>query len=91
METQGYTNRQFMIFNVSELNQINFTEVLETSSETVRRSVNGTKTFVKWDGENVPTSVDALTTKEGPYTYEEILSILSTTAWTDTNQVIGGL
>jgi hypothetical protein len=91
METQGYTNRQFMIFNVSELNQINFTEVLETSSETVRRSVNGTKTFVKWDGENVPTSVDALTTKEGPYTYEEILSILSTTAWTDTNQVIGGM
>jgi hypothetical protein len=80
-----------MIFNVSELNQINFTEVLETSSETVRRSVNGTKTFVKWDGENVPTSVDALTTKEGPYTYEEILSILSTTAWTDTNQVIGGM
>jgi hypothetical protein len=91
METQGYTNRQFMIFNVSELNQINFTEVLETSSETVRRSVNGTKTFVKWDGENVPTSVDAITTKEGPYTYEEILSILSTTAWTDTNQVIGGM
>ena len=91
MGIQGYTNRQFMIFNVSELNQINFTEVLETSSETVRRSVNGTKTFVKWDGENVPTSVDALTTKEGPYTYEEILSILSTTAWTDTNQVIGGM
>ena len=91
METQGYTNRQFMIFNVSELNQINFTEVLETSSETLRRSVNGTKTFVKWDGENVPTSVYALTTKEGPYTYEEILSILSTTAWTDTNQVIGGM
>jgi hypothetical protein len=47
METQEYTNRQFMIFNVSELNQINFTEVLETSSETVRRSVDGTKTFVK--------------------------------------------
>jgi hypothetical protein len=91
MGIQEYTNRQFMIFNVSELNQINFTEVLETSSETLRRSVNGTKTFVKWDGENVPTSVDALTTKEGPYTYEEILSILATTAWTDTNQVIGGM
>lgn len=91
MGTQEYTNRQFMIFNVSELNQINFTEVLETSSETLRRSVNGTKTFVKWDEVNVPTSVDALTTKEGPYTYEEILSILSTTAWTDTNQVIGGM
>ena len=43
METQNYTNREFMIFNVSELNQIDFTQVHETSQDTVRRSVNGIK------------------------------------------------
>ena len=75
------TNREFMIFNVSELNQIDFTQVLETSSETVRKSVDKTKTFVKWDGEIIPSSVDSLTTKEGPYTYEEMLLILSTQEW----------
>jgi hypothetical protein len=80
METQEYTNRQFMIFNVSELNQINFTQVLETSSETVRRSVDGTKTFVKWEGDQ-PAFISTLTTKEGPYTYSEILSILATPEW----------
>lgn len=80
METQEYTNRQFMIFNVSELNQINFTQVLETSSETVRRSVDGTKTFVKWEGDE-PSFISTLTTKEGPYTYDEILSILVTPEW----------
>jgi hypothetical protein len=69
-----------MIFNVSELNQINFTQVLETSSETVRRSVDGTKTFVKWEGDQ-PSLISTLTTKEGPYTYDEILSILATPEW----------
>lgn len=79
-----YENREFMIFNVSELNQINFNEILETSADTVRRSVNATKTFVKWDG-TIPQCVENLTTKEGPYTYNEILVILATPEWTDPN------
>jgi hypothetical protein len=89
METQlqDYENRKFMIFNVSELPQINFTQVLETSSETVRRSVDGTKTFVKWDGA-MPQCVVDLTTSEGPYTYEEILAILATPEWTDPNPMM---
>ena len=73
-----------MIFNVSELDQIVFTEVLETSIDTVRKSVDKTKTFVKWDG-TTPECVANLTTKEGPYTYDEILVILATPEWTDPN------
>ncbi len=46
----SYENREFMIFNVSELNKINFNEVLETSAETVRKSVDESKTLVKWEG-----------------------------------------
>jgi hypothetical protein len=86
-ELQEYDNRRFMIFNVSELNQIDFNTVLETSADTVRKSVDETKTFVKWDG-TMPTCVSNLTTKEGPYTYEEILTILSTPEWTDPNPII---
>lgn len=87
METQDYEQRQFMIFNVSELPLIDFTQVLETSADTVRKSIDGTKTFVKWDGNTIPSSVDSLTTKEGPYTYEEILVILSGPEWTS-NEII---
>mgnify|MGYP001153005155 FL=1 len=78
-----YSNRRFMIFNVSELGDVDFSQVLETSANTVRKSVDETKTFVKWNGETIPSSVDALTTKEGPYTYSEILTILATPEWTD--------
>ena len=83
-----YNNRHFMIFSVTELPNINFTQVHETSIDTVRKSVDETKTFVKWDGDNIPSSVEALTTKEGPYTYEEILIILSTEEWTNPNPII---
>jgi hypothetical protein len=86
---EGYDNREFMIFNVSELGTINFTQVLETSADTVRKSVNQTKTFVKWDGQVIPQCVQDLTTKEGPYTYNEMLTILSTPEWTDPNPMEG--
>ena len=77
-----------MIFNVTELPNIDFNQVCETSIDTVRKSVDETKTFVKWDGDIIPSSVEALTTKEGPYTYDEILVILATPEWTDPNPML---
>ena len=87
METQNYENREFMIFNVSELPQIDFTQVCETSIDTVRKSIDGTKTFVKWDGA-IPSSVESLTTKEGLYTYEEILTILNGPEWANPEPIL---
>jgi hypothetical protein len=82
-QNQNYSNRNFMILNVSEINKINFDEVLESSSQWLRKSVNNQKTLIKWDGNTIPTSVQTLTTSEGPYTYDEMVSILSTPEWTD--------
>jgi hypothetical protein len=76
-----YDNRQFAIFSTTELNQIDFTEVLETSAETCRVSTDGNLTFVKCDTETPPPSVQALTTIQGFYTYEEMLDILSGEEW----------
>lgn len=76
-----YENRKYLIFPVSQLDVIDFTQVGETSAETVRKSIDETKTFVKWDGEQ-PSFVSQLTDTEGPYTYEEILNILSSEEWT---------
>ena len=87
METQDYENRQFMIFNVSELDDIDFNQVLETSKDTVRKSIDETKTFVKWEG-NIPSSIQSLTTKEGPYTYNEMLTILEGPEWTSNEPMI---
>ena len=84
-----YTDREFMIFPVSELNKIDFDQVLETSADTVRKSVDGLKTFVKWNGSVAPICISTLTGTEGPYTYDEILTILATPEWTDPNPPMG--
>jgi hypothetical protein len=78
---QEYENRRFVIFNVTEISQIDFNQVYETDPETMRISVDGTKTFVKYDLPE-PSSVAGLTTKSQEYTYEEILAILNTEEWT---------
>lgn len=79
-------NRTFVIFSVSELDLIDFSQVLETSADTVRKSVDGLSTFVKWDGENIPPCVLDLTTKGNYLTYEEILAVLSGPEWTEPMQ-----
>ena len=78
-----YDNRKYIIFSTSELDKINFDEVLETSAETVRKSVDETKTFVKWDGDQIPSSVQTLQTKTTVYNHEQILQILSTDEWVE--------
>ena len=83
-----YEQRNFMIFSTSETGSIDFNEVLETSAETLRLSVDGSKSFVKWDSETIPTSVNSLTTKEGPYTYEEIVTILTGSFWVDDSEIV---
>jgi len=75
--------KYYIIFNVSELDKIDFEQVFETSIETVRKSVDGTLTFVKYKDEAMPSSVVSLETKVGPYSHTEILEILSTPEWTN--------
>ena len=76
-----YENRSFAIFSTTEIDKVDFSLVCETSADTLRKSVDESKTFVKWDGEQ-PEFVSELTTLEGPYTYTEILEILSGAEWT---------
>lgn len=82
----SYENRKYVIFNVSELGSVNFDEVLETSADTVRKSLDESKTFVKFEG-SMPSSINALTTKTQEYTHSEILTILAGAEWTDPNPV----
>ena len=73
--------KYYVIFNVSEIDKIDFNQVFETSIDTVRKSVDETKTFVKYDMP-MPSSVASLTSKSQEYTYDEILTILATPEWT---------
>lgn len=82
---RNFDDLRYMIVLVSEVDQVDFSQVFETSPDTLRISVDGLKTFFKWEGET-PSSIEALTYKEGEFTHTEILNILNSPEWvTDPN------
>ena len=79
-EENGLT---YVTLDTSEADQLDFSQIEQTSIETLRLSVDGTQTIVKWLSENgVPSSVAALTTKGAYMTHDEALALMSTEAWT---------
>lgn len=76
-------NRQYVIIDASEVSSVNFDQVLETSAETLRFSVDRSKTFVKFEGET-PTFLEGKT----QYSHSEILEILSNENWTAPTEVL---
>ncbi len=77
--SHSYENRDSVIFNISEIAKVDFSQILETFE--LKKSVDGTKVFIKWEHGFPPSFLDSLTTKEGPYTYEEIGEIMLTSEW----------
>jgi hypothetical protein len=74
-------NTQYIIFNISEIKLIDFTQVNEDSTDTIRLSNDQTKSFVSWNTDSAPSFVSNLTTGEGPYTYDQIMNVLDTVDW----------
>ena len=60
-----YSNRCYVIFNTSELQSVDFNQVYETSADTVRKSVDGSKRLSnsiqkKWTLQNTPMKLPIL-------------------------------
>ena len=68
----------YVIYNMVDVSSINFSQVEETSEETLRISIDGTKTVLKFIGET-PGFLVGLQ----QYTHAEALAIMGTPEWTD--------
>ena len=71
-------SRKYVIINANEVDSVNFDQVDETSESTIRFSLDGSKTFVKFDSDTTPSFLEGKT----QYTHSEILAILATDEWT---------
>lgn len=73
--------RKFIIIPADKISEINFAEVEETSADTLRYTLDKTKTFIKYSTAEMPESIQAIQGRSKPYTYEEFLNILQTPQW----------
>ena len=74
-------SRKYVIINADEVDSVDFSQVDETSADTVRYSLDGSLSFVKFDTDTTPSFLVGKT----QYTHSEILTILATDEWTNPN------
>ena len=74
-------SRKYVIISADEVDSVDFSQVDEMSADTIRYSLDGSKTFVKFDSDTTPSFLDGKT----QYSHSEILAILATDEWTDPN------
>ena len=75
-----YENRKWVIISKDEVSSVDFSQVLETSADTLRYSLDESKTFVKYEG-----GQPSFLSGKAEYSHSEILAILNDTdgEWTD--------
>ena len=71
-------SRNYVIIDASEVSSVDFDQVLETSADTLRFSLDGSKTFVKFEGDT-----PSFLAGETANTHSEMLEILAGEEWTD--------
>ena len=76
-------NRQYVIIDASEVSSVDFNKVLETSEDTLRFSIDGSKTFVKFEGDTPSFLVG-----KPKLTNSEIVEILSGPDWFLTQDIL---
>ena len=71
--------KKYVIFNYSDADLVDYTQVYETSKDTLAVSNLG-KTFVKYSG-SIPSSVDSLPNRSNVLTHTQIKLILKEDEW----------
>ena len=77
-----YDDRKYVILNASEVGTINFSQVMETSANTLRYSVDGSKTFVKFEG-----STPSFLSGKTAYSYSDFKIAIDNADWIENFRV----
>lgn len=72
-----YSNRKWVIVNVSDITDEMIFNAIQSSMDTLRKTLDGSKAILKFDGDT-PSCFDGLTT----YNHTEILEELAKSDWT---------
>ena len=73
-----YSNRHWIIIDVSAITDEMICNAIQTSMDTLKKSLDDSKAILKWDG-NTPSCFDGMTT----YSHSEILEELIKSDWSE--------
>ena len=73
-----YSNRHWVIVNVSDITDEMIANAMQSSVNTLKKTLDGNKAILKWEGDT-PSCFDGITI----YSHSEILEELSGSDWTN--------
>ena len=76
-----YYNRKWVIVNVSDITEEMISNAIQSSMDTLRKTLDGSKAILKFNGDT-PSCFDGLTT----YNHSEILTELAKSDWTSSEE-----
>jgi len=80
-----YSNRTYAFANTSDIGSVDFVQVMETSANTVRKSVDESQFILKWYTANEPSFItNGSVTLAWSGTHAECLNRLTSSFWTTT-------
>lgn len=85
---QKFEGRFYITIDADDVNKVNFDEVMETSAETLRYSVDQSQVTLKFippQGQAYPVSLRTINSKSARYQWEAFIELMATPEWTDPN------
>lgn len=76
--------RIYAVINITDLDLIDFSQIEETSVNTIRKSLDKSQFTIKWQEGYTPTFImDASVIPVGTYNHHAILEIMATAEWSE--------
>ena len=72
----AHENRKYVIINASEVSSVDFSQVIETSADTLRYKLDNSQTFVKFEG-----STPSFLSGKTQYNHSQMCTILDGVDW----------
>jgi hypothetical protein len=74
--------RIYAVIDIKDLDLIDFSQIEETSRDTIRKSLDNKQFVIKWENGYTPTFIsDGTVVPVGIYNHAEILEIMATAEW----------
>ena len=79
-----HNNKTYAVIDSTDLLLIDFSQILENSSSTIRKSLDNTEFVIKWNEGHIPTFItDGSVVPIGTYDHHAILDLMATAEWSE--------
>jgi len=77
-------DRRYAVIYLTDLDLIDFSQIEQSSTSTIRKSLDDTQFVIKWEEGYVPTFItDSLVIPVGTYDHHAILELMATPFWSE--------